>query len=79
MESCEMKLGQLLVCNMYRTPNASKSWMDYLASTLRTDVQENIVIELTGDFNSNLARRLGCKAKKIVFECGFTLTIQEGT
>ena len=47
----KMKKLQVLICNMYRPPDALVAWMDSLATILERAVQEKLSVVMLGDFN----------------------------
>ena len=72
------KLGQMLVGNVYRLPNALASWMDCLASNLERVVQENMLVVFMGDLNCNLLKPDSqvTKLESITSEYGLTQMIR---
>ncbi|MDA8002989.1 MAG: hypothetical protein MPL62_17035, partial [Alphaproteobacteria bacterium] len=72
------KLGQMLVGNVYRPPNALASWMDCLASNLERVVQENMLVVFMGDLNCNLLKPDSQVTKSESITSEFDLTQMEG-
>ena len=52
----EMRLrkAKILICNLYRPPDAKVSWMDSMAVSVEKAVAEKVPVMIKGDFNCDM-------------------------
>ena len=63
---------QMLVCNVYRPPDARAKWIDEVAGMIERGVQEGKTVVVLGDFNCDMLHpnSHACRLETIMSEYG---------